>query len=72
MKEVSITDRTMFLFLRVYVGLRDDDPDNIFLEEKHLKQLLDCWLHICVEAQVCLVLETSSNTAIGAPRMLPG
>ena len=62
----------MFLFLQVYVGLRDDDPNNIRLEEKHLKQLLDCWLHICVEAQACLVLVTSSNTVIAAPRMLPG
>ena len=71
-KELSITDRTMFFFLQAYVGLRDDDPFNIWLEEKHLEQLLDCWLHVCVEAQACLVFVTSSKTAIAIPRMLPG
>ena len=70
MKELSITDRIMFFFLQAYVGLRDDDPFNIWLEEKHLKQLLDCWLHVCVEAQVCLVFVT--KTVIAIPRMLPG
>ena len=41
-KELSITDRMMFFFLQAYVGLTDDDPFNIWLEEKHLEQLLDC------------------------------
>ena len=59
----------MFLFLQAYVGLRDDDPFNIWLEEKHLEQLLDCWLHVCVEAEACLVFATSSKTAIAVPRM---
>ena len=71
-KVLSITDRTMFFFLQAYVGLRDDDPFNIWLEEKHLEQLLDCWLHVCVEDQACLVFATSSKTVIAMPRMLPG
>ena len=29
----------MFFFSQAYVGLRDDDPFNIWLEEKHLEQL---------------------------------
>ena len=62
----------MFFFSQAYVGLRDDDPFNIWLEEKHLEQLLDCWLHVCVEAEVRLVFATSSKTAIAIPRMLPG
>ena len=59
-KKLSITDGMMISLLQAYVGLGDDDPNNIWLEEEHLKQLLDCWLHICVEAQACLVLPSTS------------
>ena len=62
----------MFFFPQAYVGLRDDDPFNILLEEKHLEQLLDCWLHVCVDAEAGLVFATSSKTVIAIPRMLPG
>ena len=61
----------MFFLSQAYVGLRDDDPFNILLEEKHLEQLLDCWLDICVDAETCLVFATSSKRAITIPRMLP-
>ena len=42
MKKLSITDEMMFSFLQAYVGLGDDDLNNIWFEEEHLKQLLDC------------------------------
>ena len=61
----------MFLFFQVYVGLRDDDPNNIWLEEKHLEQLLDCWFHVCVEAHACLVFlqQYSDTISQNAPRL---
>ena len=71
MKKLSITDGMMFSLLQAYVGLGDDDPNNIWLEEAHFKQLLDCWLHICVEAQACLVPPSTFNAAEATPRMLP-
>ena len=71
MKKLSITDGTMFSLLQAYVGLGYDDPNNIWLEEVHLKQLLDCWLHVCVEAQACLVLPSTFNAVEETLRMLP-
>ena len=61
----------MFFLSQAYVGLRDDDPFNILLEEKHLEHLLDCWLDVCVDAETCLVFATSSKRVITIPRMLP-
>ena len=71
MKKLSITDGTMFSLLQAYVGLGDGDPNNIWLEEEHLKPLLDCWLHVCVEDQVCLVLPSTFDAVEATTRMLP-
>ena len=71
MKKLSITDGMMFSLLQAYVGLGDDDPNNKWHEEEHLKQLLDCWLHVHVEAKAFLVLPSTFNAAEATPTMLP-